>query len=139
LVVIGESLILAARPGPRVVERPVVIRQPLSSPSATSPAPALPAPERAQPGPAPVVLLGPPAEPSNPSSDVTPVSPWETVSDSRRLQELVLRFGLDAWPEPARRLTESGQPLETRETTPVSAGALRRLELEKLQDPGDRS
>ena len=55
------------------------------------------------------------------------------------VEDLVLRFGLDALPEPARRLSEPGRPLDPLERSPASAGALRRIELEKLLNPGDRS
>jgi hypothetical protein len=71
------------------------------------------------------------SEPSAPSSWGSP--------DYRRLEDLVIRFGFDAFPEPARRPSEPGASLEPLETSPASAGALRRIELEKLLNPGGRS
>ena len=72
-------------------------------------------------------------------SDAAPASSWETVSDYHRRQDLVLRFGLDAFPEPVRLMSQSGGPLDASEDGPMSAGALRRIELEKLNPTGDHS
>ena len=79
------------------------------------------------------------ADSSTHSWDTTPLPTWERVSDYRRLEDLVLRFGLDAFPEPARRFSEPGGRLDPLEIRPASAGALRRIELENLLNPGDRS
>jgi hypothetical protein len=120
LVVVGESLLLARRPAPRVVERLVVVREPAPAPAPTEPAP--------------VVLLSPATD----SAPTVASSSW-VPPDYRRLEDLVLRFGLDAFPEPARRLSEPGALPELLEPNSASAGALRRIELEKLLNPGDRS
>jgi hypothetical protein len=142
LVVLGESLLLAARPRARVVERIVVVREPAPpAPSvslSTDPArsPVGPEPTGADRSPPPV-LLGQAAGPSTPPSDTTRLPAWEPVSASRRLQDLVLRFGLDAWPAPPRDVAQSGGEGQVPVPSPVSAGALRRLELEKLLKPGD--
>ena len=140
VIVVCESLYLAARPGPRVVERLVVVREPAgSSLTSSAPSPTAPVPDRGTPSPAPVVLLSQAVDPSPEPSDALLLSNWQTVSDYRRLENLVLRFGLDALPEPARRLSEPGTSLDPLERSPASAGAMRRIELEKLLNLGDRS
>jgi len=131
LVVAGESLLLALRPAPRVIERLVVVREPAPAPSSTRPSPSS---DRSPTDPVPVVLLSQAAA----SSEASAPSSWASP-DSRRLEDLVLRFGLDAFPEPARWLSEPGASLEPLETSPASAGALRRIELERVLNPGDRS
>ena len=129
LVVTGESIFLASRPATRVVERLIVIRQPSgAAPSQSTPAPP-------DPSPAPIVILSQPEAPS----EAAPPSSWETVSDYHRRQDLVLRFGLDAFPGPVRLSSQSGGPRDASENGPMSAGALRRIELEKLNPTGDHS
>jgi len=129
LVVTGESVFLAERPSTRVVERIVVIREPsgLASSESTVTPPA--------PSPAPIVIL----RQIDALPDAAPPSSWETVSDYHRRQDLVLRFGLDAFSEPVRLSSQSGGPPGESEDGPMSAGALRRIELEKLIKTGDHS
>jgi hypothetical protein len=129
LVVIGESFLLAARPATRVVERLVVIREPSGPASSDSPV------TPPGPSPDPIVILSQTHDPS----DAAPPSTWEAVSDYRRRQDLVLRFGLDAFPGPVRLSSQAGGPLDASEDGPMSAGALRRIELEKLNPSGDHS
>ncbi len=67
------------------------------------------------------------------------IASWSGGSDYQRFQELVLRFGLDAIPEPGAVATRSdgvGLPAGA-EFTP--AGALRSRELEQILKPGDPS
>jgi hypothetical protein len=119
----SESLVLAVRPGPRVIERVVVVHE--SAPAnSTSPSPntaierRVPAGELADAG----------------SSEWQSLEPaWPAATDYQRIQELVLRLGVDALPERqsplVSRLDGAADPV----VTPVpSAGHLRRLELEKL-------
>jgi hypothetical protein len=112
------------------VERLVLVREPAPAPPANRSSWS----DRSRPDPAPVVLLSQATD--SPQRDGPPS--W-TSSDSRRLEDLVLRFGFDAFPEPPRQPFEAVGSLEPLETSPVSAGALRRIELEKLLNPGDRS
>ena len=88
LVVTGESIFLASRPATRVVERLVVVREP-SGPASTESKETPPGPS-----PGPIVILSQADAPS----DAAPASNWEMVSDYHRRQDLVLRFGLDAFP-----------------------------------------
>jgi hypothetical protein len=125
----GESLFLASRPATRVVERVVVVREP--SGSAPSPSKSPPPTSSLEP----VVILSQ----VDVRSLTTPPSSWESVSDYRRRQALVLRFGLDNFPEPIRLSSQSGGPTDASEDGPISAGALRRIELEKLSHSGDHS
>jgi hypothetical protein len=143
-VVVCESMLLAMRPAPRVVERLVVVREPPGPSTSESVAPAPsrePASGRGNPPTAPVVRLSPASGLAIDSPATTLAWAGDAVSNSRRLKDLVLKFGLDALPEPASRLSEPGARLDPLETGPVSAGALRRIELEKLlnPNPGDRS
>jgi hypothetical protein len=126
LVVTGESIFLASRPATRVVERVVVVREPSGPESSeVTPDESLP----------PVVIFSQ----GQLVSEAVSSSSWETVSDYQRRQDLVLRFGLEAFPEPVRLSSQSGDPLDPSEDVPMSAGALRRIELEKLNKPGGHS
>ncbi|MGP0067051.1 MAG: hypothetical protein ACLQGP_26090 [Isosphaeraceae bacterium] len=120
-----ESIYLASRPASRVVERLVVIRQPSGAPSTESTSHVvIPAIGQGQAHPRP--------GPAAPSSR-------ESVSDYQRQQDLVLRFGLDAFPEPVRLSSQSGGPTDGSEDGPMTAGGLRHIELERLTKPGDHS
>jgi len=136
----SESLVLAVRPAPRVVERIVVVREPAPappSPSTASTSSTGPASDAAIPSrePSPMTVL------SQPSSSGELLSPplWAGVSDHQRLQDLVLRFGLDALPERNPRLSRSSGQIDQDDAPVESAGSLRRLELEKLLNPGGPS
>jgi hypothetical protein len=132
VALISESLVMAVRPGPRVVERTVVVRElvPETSTSPTSDAVA--------PHPAP-------ADPSNDARSLeTPslASYWPATSEYQRIQELVLRLGLDALPERSSPLVSRSESSANPVERPIpSAGRLRRLELEKLLnlEPGGPS
>jgi hypothetical protein len=123
----SESLILVGRPGPQVIERVVVVHE--SAPaSSTSPA-----------SDTALAQLAPATELNDTrwSERQSPEDTWPAASDYQRIQELVLRLGLDALPERSSplvsRLESTADPVET----PIpSAGHLRRLELEKLLSLG---
>ncbi len=128
----GESLFLATRPGPQVIERFVVAPNPptgavaSANPRASQPI----AGGRLQPGSREMAATA-----GEPRSIVS----WSGGSDYQRFQELVLRFGLDAIPEPGAVATRSdggGLPGGA-EFTP--AGALRSRELEQILKPGGPS
>ena len=133
-----ESLILAVRPGRQPLERMVVLREPrpkgLSPEQAGQSSASFTTPEA-------IAALPPRIVSSLPRSlrESVEQSSWTGASDPQRLAELVLRFGLDAVPEQS--------PLVSRDTgkpdSPPSgfepAGVLRRIELEKLSNPGDPS
>lgn len=136
LALAGESWLLAIRPAPRVVERLVVVREPSEPPSSRSAAP------QSRWADAPLVptsdgLLS--DRPDDPS-DAGLSTRWVTVADSHRLHGDAPRFGFDGPPEPPRR-DENGGGGQSGSTgrSPASVGALRRLELEKWLNPGDRS
>jgi hypothetical protein len=125
-----ESLALAVRPGPRVVERVVVVHEPVPG-TATSAARA-----EAIPNPAPADFV---SEARSPVQLPLAVS-WPVTSDYQRIQELVLLLGLDALPErPSPLLSRSDGQVDPIDTPVQSAGLLRRLELEKLLNPGGPS
>ena len=89
----GESLFLATRPGPQVIERIVVAPNPptdvVASASARASQPI--AGGRLEPGP---------RETAATAGEPRSIGSWSGTSDYQRFQELVLRFGLDAIPEP---------------------------------------
>ncbi len=135
----AESLVLAVRPAPRVVERIVVVHEPAPPPSSST---ALPSSTGAAsdasiplPAPSPVNVLSQ----HSPSEEAFAALSWAEVSGSQRLQDLVLRFGLDALPERDRNLSRSNDPIDQDDAPVESAGALRRRELEKLLNPGGPS
>ena len=133
LVVIGESFFLATRPATRVVERLVVVREPAArNPRSRRPG-------RIKPTPQPIVLTnqtdGLSSDP--PENAVRPN--WEMTTDHRRFQDLVMRFGLDAFPASLRLASQAEESADSPEPGSASAGALRRIELEKLLNPGDHS
>jgi len=120
---VSESLDLAVRPGPRVVERIVVVHE--SAPGAST-SPALP---DAIPSPAPPDLLSEARSPMEPTWALS----WPLTADYQRIQELVLRLGLDALPErPSPPVSRSDGHVDPIGTTVRPAGLLRRLELEEL-------
>ena len=125
LVVTGESVFLGMRPGTHVV----VVREPSAKPSSGSVATGV------------KTLLEPRETWSLVEAESkSATSPkWERVSDLRLRQDLVLRFGLDAFPDSVRRSAQSIRGLDETEGDAMSAGALRRIELEKLNKKGDQS
>jgi hypothetical protein len=122
LIVAGESALLADRPAPRVVERLIVVREPSVLPATDSAAARedRPVPREETWG--------------DPSEGLAPPR-WETVADYHRRRDFVSRFGLDSLPEPARQVGTAGEP----GTVSATVGELRRLEMEKWVNPGDRS
>ena len=125
----GESLFLAARPAPRVVERIVLVPAPTAAPAApVSAAPAVVS-ERSEYSSRESVAAREP---------VTSGS-WAVASDYERLEEMVTRFGLDAVPEPDPITPRALGGDEPTGAGPSSAGALRNLELQKILNPGDPS
>ncbi len=132
LIVAGESYFLASRPATRVVERLVVVREPAASEPPISP------PGRIKPT-QPIVLTNQPEGlSSDPREDAVRPN-WEMTTDHRRFQDLVMRFGLDAFPASLRLASQSEESADSPEPGSASAGALRRIELEKLLNPGDHS
>jgi hypothetical protein len=120
---ISETLILAIRPGPRVIERIVVVREPAHAAPASAPA------NTAELRPAPAATLVDTRSPERPSFAAS----WVGTPDYRRMEDLVLRLGLDAFPERASpRLPRSDRTVSPIDNSAESAGQLRRLELEKL-------
>ncbi len=137
LVVAGESLLLALRPAPRVIERLVVVREPVPAvPSEPAPTASAPTPVLSEPGGVARDRFddswGDPARPIVPSR-------WETVAEANRLQDFAVRFGLDGPAEPRWRPSGTSGAADGPERRPASVGDLRRLDLEKLLNPGDRS
>jgi hypothetical protein len=130
LVVACESVLLARRPEPRVVERIVVVRQPAEAP---------PERDRAEAPPAPVVMSSRAVEPRGTGPGSLAFLGGATASDHQRLEALILQFGLDAFPEPVPRSSASGGPADPSESSSSTAGALRAIELEKLLNPGGHS
>jgi len=112
-VALGEAAALAYRPGPRVVERLVVVPAP-----APAPAPA--------PGPAAVVILH--QAPARPAAEAS-----ETASEGLRRQ--ILRLGVDGLPEPpplAFQVPAGGVGMDSE-----PSGTLLRSEIAKLLNPGE--
>jgi hypothetical protein len=126
----GESLWLGVRPAPRAVERIVFVPASTTDLAATAPS----------------AVSGATASHDQKNSSRAPaageprsVESWAVASDYQRLQELVLRFGLDALPVPASvasRLDGGVQPIGP---GPKPAGVLRSLELERIFKPGGPS
>jgi hypothetical protein len=120
---ISESVVMAVRPGPRVIERMVVVREPVPETS-TSPESDIAAPHLAS------QYSVNDARSSEPPSLV---SMWPAISEYHRIEDLVLRLGLDALPERSSlAISRSEETVDSIDTPVQSAGQLRRLELEKL-------
>ncbi len=120
IVAVGEGLLLATRPEPRVVERLVVVREPATPPAAH---------------PEPVVILR--QNPPVPSSNSEPS--WPGASDSLRLRRQVLRFGIEGLPEPPPLLTHSDAGGRTPGATSEFTGILRRRDYQQFLNPGGPS
>jgi hypothetical protein len=130
LVVAGETTLLVSRPGPRVVERLVVIREP-STPAAAETRPVAAVPPTRDPVVSSVFDAGR----SAPSEAILP-GRWLTIADARRLQRRLLNPGLDGLTEPAGIAGPSG-PTSGTPSRPASVGELRGLELDNLLNSGD--
>lgn len=136
LIVAGESAALILRPGPRVVERVVVVREPaVPAMEKSSPAPETSAPTSTD---APT-LAGNPLEPvwGDPSRALWP-SRWSTVADARLTSELALALALDPpvepglGPAPVASAPTSASDVPDFARPPASVGELRR---QLWQDP----
>jgi len=133
----GESVFIGTRPAPRVVERIVFV-----------PTPSGAAANAARQGPGPSGIVDAAVEQRRPSgiADGQTVAPkqitvgsLEVASDYQRFQNLVVRFGLDAFPErPAVVSREEDRGVSSGSGI-RSAGTLRSLELERILKPGDPS
>jgi hypothetical protein len=117
LVAMSESMVLAIRPGPRVilVQAPAPQEQPVS--------------------PRPVELLSD-AEPSR-SSTPEPWLPGDSAS--LWLKRQVLRFGLEGLPDPPPLLTQARRSPPAPRSDPDPDAPLRRYELDKVLDLGGPS
>ena len=132
VALVSESLVLAVRPGPRVVERIVVVHAPVPA-TLTSPSP-----DVGETNPA----RADSQSDAGPADATSLASSWPASSEYQRIQELVLRLGLDALPERSSPLASRSDSKADPVDRPVpSAGHLRRLELEKLLnlEPGGPS
>ncbi len=129
-VLCGESIFLAGRPAPQVVERVVFVPAPgsaaVASAAGASQSPA---------GRAPRPVADEPAAASEP----WPVTSWPVAPDYQRIQAMVMRFGLDAIQEPSSVAVRAGGDLVPNGTGLAPAGALRSIELQKILKPGDSS
>lgn len=138
IALVSESLVLAVRPAPRIVDRIVVVHEPApAAPSLPAAVASLPGPaaNAAIPSPSPVNVVTQSSSTDEALSDRT----WGVASDHQRVQDLVLRFGLDALPERAPLLSDSDGQVDRDDTRFETAGSLRRLELKKLLYPGGPS
>ncbi len=132
----GRRVLAAGHPArARVVERLVVVREPSGTPSSRSTDPQSPRTD------APVITADGDLWSDRPDdpSDAGLSTRWVTVADSHRLRSDIPRFGFDGPPVPPRRDESGGGPSGLTGRSPASVGALRRLELEKWLNPGDRS
>lgn len=123
-IVAGESILLASRPTPRVVERLVVVREPLE--------PAAPVAERAIPSEG--VNVG--REAADPIEEFL-AARWETAGDYRR----GLAPGRAGLGTPSTRLDRGAddRPDGRKAPRPASVGELRRSGIAELLNPGGRS
>ena len=130
---ISESLVMAIRPGPRVIERIVVVREPAHAAPASAPsntATLRPTPTRDS------------LNDARSSEARFLAFSWPVTPEYPRIEDLVLRLGLDALPERvAPLLSRSDGAVDSIDMKAQSAGQLRRLELEKLDhfSPGGPS
>jgi hypothetical protein len=139
-IVAGESTMLVSRSAPRVIERLVIVNEPSPARAAsTEPLVAVPSPPDRQaealPGRLQANRFG---EVWGDPSQATLPARWETVADAHHLQERMLGFAFDQLDGP-RRVPISSGPAKDPLPRPASVGELRRLEIEKLLNPGDRS
>jgi len=133
-----ESLILALRPGPQPLDRVVVVQE-----RALEPLPPGEAPRSSAAIATPGAILDP--QPQNASGlprstgESVSQSSWTSATECQRLSELVLRFGLDALPERPPLASQAVSSADSPSSGFEPAGVLRRIELEKLSNPGDPS
>ncbi len=134
LIVAGESAALVLQPGPRVVERVVVVREPaVPALEKSTPAPETPALTSTE---APA-LAGNPLEPvwGDPTRALWP-SRCATVADARLTSDLALALALDPPVEPgfgsATDASPSASDASDLSSPPASVGELRR---QLWQDP----
>jgi hypothetical protein len=137
LALAGESVFIGTRPAPHVVERIVFVPAPAGASASAA---------RQEPG-APVITEAVVEQP-RPSGIadghfVVPkqitVGSLEVASDYQRFQNLVVRFGLDAFPERPAFVSREENGGVSSGSANRSAGTLRSLELERILKPGDPS
>ncbi|MHB1557553.1 MAG: RNA polymerase sigma factor, partial [Isosphaeraceae bacterium] len=135
LIVVGQSAALVLRPGPKVVERLVVVREPA--------VPAAPTVARVEPEPPPAdapTLANNPLEPVwGDSSRALWPSRWATVADARLTSELALALALDPPVEPAGLPAPIASDAPDLPRPPSSVGELRRQLWQDPLRPGDPS
>jgi hypothetical protein len=120
---ISESVVMAVRPGPRVIEKIVVVREPVPASSTSTASDAA----SAHPHPADVLSNARISEPPSVASF------WPVTPEYQRIEDLVLRLGLDALPERlAPRFSQLDGTFDPLDIPSLSAGQLRRRELESL-------
>jgi hypothetical protein len=132
VALVSESLVMAVRPGPGVIERIVVVREPVPATS-TNLTSDIEVPHSA---------LSDSLSDIHASDTPSSAASLPVTSEYQRIQELVLRLGLDALPERSSPLASRSDSTADPVDRPVpSAGHLRRLELEKLLnlEPGGPS
>jgi hypothetical protein len=118
LIAFGEGVLLAHRRPPQIVERVVVVREPVTAP-APAPVPVVPAVEQRV------------AEVPEPLPSERSLSLGQTAYE--RLTAQVMRYGLDGLPaSPTVASPDSGP-------WPAASGQMLQEELRKLLDPGDPS
>jgi hypothetical protein len=120
----GESLFLRNQAAPRVVERIVMV-----------PA-AAPAPSSGGVGNVAIENADSQAERAR---EPQALSSWAVASDYRRMQDLVIRFGLDALPERSALFARGDDGEVAPAASLKPAGAMRNLELKRILEPGDPS
>jgi hypothetical protein len=126
LALAGESLFLGSRPAPQVVER--IVFMPVPAPTDA----VVPAAQR-EPRP-PGFANGDFGAPASLS-----VASSSGASDYQRFQNLVIRFGFDAFPERPAVVSREDVGGISPGFGLKPAGALRSLELERILKPGDPS
>jgi hypothetical protein len=124
LALAAESVFIGTRPAPRVVERTVFVPAPVER--AADPA---------------AQELRPPGIPDRHAAarEQLTVGSSEAASGYQRFQNLVIRFGLDAFPERPAFVSREDDGGMSPESRLRPAGALRSLELERIFKPGDPS
>jgi hypothetical protein len=128
-VLCGESLFLAGRPAPQVIERVVFVPAPAPGPAAV--AASAGDSERIR-GQDRRVIADQPAAANEP----WPVDAWPATPDYQRIQAMVMRFGLDAIQEPSSVAVRAEGDVLRSGSGLAPAGALRNIELQKILKPG---
>lgn len=125
---IVQGVMLAARPGPRVVERIVYIATPAAPSVSQTPAPAV-AEAESQAGPPAEVMILSRAD----GRRRAPESTWPEFFHYLQMRQDILKGGVDALPEPPPLAMFAGGK------APQSSRELLQTELESLLTPGNPS